>query len=486
MKEEYLNKINTIKEMLDALPKNNERNKKKFKDILLDNINTLNEDKNILLSEIKKRNEGYNSVSLNDHILLLNESLGDAIKNLILSNPFASSMQKSGLDKVLYNLCHYYTIDFESVNKNIKDTLDIFNKVGIELTSEYFNYSYYTNKYMTDLLSNKEDLKSTFETIYWKCPDIIKHITLNFKYLYYLNEKKFDNYYKSIDNDVVFKYKEIVSELEIETREDKYILLNDLLSGKLNISDFKSDKIKSLSLTFSNNECTSEDLINLSHSLIEYKWYESIKYIVEDIINKYNEKDKYKGLYNKTKKNIQKKEKTLFKENKKIVKYISKNKLSKVDYLNNIINNNLSELDVLYEELETNYFLEQLLKLNDESRIKDILLLAVSNFNYLIELFKSKELEYDKEYDILFKLTYNPYSTIIDNVWIKDEKDISLIIIDKYNLYGYMLTKDMLNLENIDSLINNVNLLITSYYVNKFNITEERINFMKDAKNLIN
>ena len=55
------------------------------------------------------------------------------------------------------------------------------------------------------------------------------------------------------------------------------------------------------------------DIINLSHILYEYKAYLSLNYLIIDIKNIYNEKDKYKDIYLKTKKEIIKKEKSLFK-----------------------------------------------------------------------------------------------------------------------------------------------------------------------------
>ena len=93
--------------------------------------------------------------------------------------------------------------------------------------------------------------------------------------------------------------------------------------------------------------------------------------------------------------------------------------------------------------------------------------------------------DYLIEYDKLFKLVYSPGVNIINNIWMDDEKDIPLIIIDKYNLYGYKLTKDMLSSDNLDSLISSVNLIITSKYIKKYNISEEMINFIKESNNLL-
>ena len=42
-----------------------------------------------------------------------------------------------------------------------------------------------------------------------------------------------------------------------------------------------------------------------------------------------------------------------------------------------------------------------------------------------------------------------------------------------------MLTKD-----NIDNLINNLKLVIDNFYIKKYNITEEKISFIKEGREL--
>ena len=81
----------------------------------------------------------------------------------------------------------------------------------------------------------------------------------------------------------------------------------------------------------------------------------------------------------------------MFKQNNKINKLIIKNDSKKFDYYNNLTNNNILLLKNMYEELEKDYFLEQLSKLSEDATVLDFLSLASSNYNYLIELFKQKE-----------------------------------------------------------------------------------------------
>ena len=59
---------------------------------------------------------------------------------------------------------------------------------------------------------NSGRVKDLFEQIYWKCPDIIIHIELNFRSLYLKNEKKIDKYYEDAK-------KQITKELGLTEKE---------------------------------------------------------------------------------------------------------------------------------------------------------------------------------------------------------------------------------------------------------------------------
>ena len=155
MNEEYIKKIETTKEMLNLLPQNNKKNKTKFKEIVLENLNEFKNDEVILLEEIKKRYNVYMSTTLNEEIPYLESELSNLKDSLILSNKYASSYQMSSLDRVLYNLSHFYKEDLESVNSYIKEAILIFKSAGIILSIEDFNYSYYSGNYMKRFLSNE-------------------------------------------------------------------------------------------------------------------------------------------------------------------------------------------------------------------------------------------------------------------------------------------------------------------------------------------
>ncbi|MDO4377013.1 MAG: hypothetical protein Q4C38_02610 [bacterium] len=494
MVNEYAKNIEAYKEVLQALPKNNDKNRKIYKNKIKDLLLEYQNDFSLVKEEIKKRNKSYLAVSPSEEIDLLREEKDKIKKKFPYTDKYNSAYEKSGLDVKLYQLGHYYTIDLDEVNNTIIKIIGIFREMGIELTDNDFNYSYYTKKYLSKLLSINEDngyqekMKQLFEEIYWKCPDIINHITLNFKYLYYLNEKIFNSYYDSkrmeLEKENIYdNYINLCISLDNKIRDSKYIILNKFIRGEFNINDYTDEMInKLLGQVVETDNYKKEDLLDLNNTLNEYRLYMMVDYLVKDMKSLYDEKAKYKGIFNKKRKEIMKLEKALFKENKRIVK----DNFKKFDYYNNKINDNIKILKDYYEELERDYFLEQVAKLNDDSTIYDLLSLANSNYNYLVELIKKNNLNIKEELNRINSLVNYPYINIINNIWIKDEKKIDLIIVDKYNLYGFKLNREMLSKDNIEVVIKNISIIINGLLLHKHNLDEKKIRFIKESIEIIN
>ena len=477
---DYLNKLQAYKDMLASLPQNNIKNKK----IYHENIKSIYDKEIIVLNdihdEIKKRITSYLNVKENTEIPTLNKNINDIKQNLIITNNYASSYEKSGLDILLYNLTHYYKTDLSDIFETIEKVNDIFKSVNIILTAKDFNYSYYSNVFMNIYLNNKSSLVEKFDEIYWKCPDIITHLALNYKYLYYQNIKIFEDHYNKINIDnIISSYQNFISKKDELIIQDKYLLLNDLLNGNKNIKDY--EKVPSIINDLFTENLQENQYIDLYNSLIEYKEYNECLPIIKDIKES---KTNSKNLSISIRKNIIKNEKKLFKENKKIIYSINKANSKKIQYYNNLINNNINLLKDMYEEYENALFLIKVNLLKEEDTIYNILLLACSNYNYLIEFTKKNNIDFNYIYNILIHIVYSPYNNLINNLFIKDEKDLSLIIIDKYNLYGGKLNKEMLTKDNIDNLINNLKLVIDNFYIKKYNITEEKISFIKEGREL--
>lgn len=494
MLNEYKNKIEVQKEVLLSLPRNNNKNEKIYQAKIGELLEELQKEKEVVASEIRKRRDRYLSLEHDKSIDLLTKEIDLLLPSIHLLNNYNSSYEKSGLDIILYELGHFYKTDLEKVNKDIIKVLTIFSTVGVTLTEEDFNYSYYSDKYMRKILlqsTSEEELKKHFEEIYWKCPNIITHITLNLKYLYYKNKKKFDLYYENKvkeleDRNIIEAYKELYIEREQKVNNDAYLLQGSFLEGKLNIGDYTLDKINKAYKSVIEDlpsEKINSDILKLYHSLIEYKNYLEFNYIINDIKELYKERDKYKNIYNNKKKEIDKLERALSKTNKKVLKLISKGKQDKIDVLNSKINININNLKNLYEELEKNYFLEKISLLEDSTTIYDILLLAISNYNYLIELLKKNEKDLE-EINKLNNFINNPHNSILNNILIEEEKDLSMLIMDRYNLFGFNLTKEKLEKDNIENLIKDLEIILNSMAMNREGITENRIKFIKETQYL--
>lgn len=494
MINDYKEKIETQKEVLSSLPRNNNKNEKLYVSKVSELYTEYNTAKEVVKEEISKRRERYLQLEHNSDIDNLTNEINLLLPLLPLHNKYSSPYEKSSLDIVLYELGHFYKNDLEKVNNDIIKALGIFSQVGINLTEEDFNYSYYCNKYMHKFISqdvNKEELSKYFEEYYWQCPDIITHITLNFKYLYYKNKKVFDTYYDNqtkdlISKKIIEKYNSLYIERENNIRNSAYLLQEKFLKDELNINDYTIDKVSKaykFVVEGSQTEKINKDILKLYYSVEEYKYYLDLDYIIKDIKDKYKEKDKYKNIYNTKKKEIDKLEKNLFKENKNLSKLIIKKKENKVDILNSKINTNINNLKNLYEELEDNYFLDKISTLEDNATIYDMLLLASSNYNYLSSLLKEKDKD-NSEIDKLNNFVNNPHNNILNNILIMEDKDIGMLIMDRYNLFGFDLTKEKLDKDNIDNLIKELLVISNNMVMQKEKITEKRIKFIKETRDL--
>ena len=294
MLNEYKDKIELQKEVLAALPRNNNKNNKLYKAKVEEMLKEYQVDKEVVEEEITKRRNRYLSLEYDKNIDNITNKINELLPQLPLLNKYNSSYEKSNLDIILYELGHFYKTDLDKVNKDINRALEVFSLVGIPLSIEDFNYSYYSGNYMKRFLSNEVNddiLKKDFEEIYWKCPDIITHITLNFKYLYYKNKKKFDLYYDHLVKELTSKkvleeYQELYRNRSTLIRNNAYILQNNFIEGKLNISDYSLDKVSKAYkyvIEFSPNEKINKDIKKLYHSIIEYKNYLKFDYIINDI-----------------------------------------------------------------------------------------------------------------------------------------------------------------------------------------------------------
>ena len=513
MINDYENEFNISKEVIDTLPKNNVKNRNKCISEIDELLKKYLSDRDEVLEEIETRFKEYNDYEINSELETLNQRIQEMYKLLPILSETTTAYEKSGLDRIFYNLDHFYKFSLENTNENIFACINIFEKVGIELNSEDFVYSIYTLTYINEVFAEKQNginsvkLKTLFDSLYWKCPDLIKQITINFKYLFYKYKKYFDNYYANqkaalIQNSQkdaagIFKeYLDLKKRQNTLIAEDKYLIFNKFVNGLLDFKDYNPEQIEKdyqvvLRENTSINETINMNILKLNESLKEYKSYLNYKYIVDDIKNLYKDKDKYNKIAAPKKKEIEKLESKLISTSKKLNKMISKNKKpGKIEDLTNKVNLMILQVEGLYKEYEDNLFLERVATLTETTSIYEALELAVSNYRHINRLIKNSDEtltndDVNRIVDEIHHYLYNNEADVIKNIYITDERDIAMVIFDKYNLLGLNITPELLDQDNIDGLMETTNKLSNNIHFEKINVNVDNIKFISNALEIV-
>ena len=180
MKEKLEQKYTDFKNILDVMPTNNKFNRQKKLDYILEEEKTTNQLIENIKKEIDKRLLQFSNLVIDSNIADLEQKL-EQCSIVNEWNQYNTPYEKMHLDYYLYQLHRYYKEDLTSVNTCIEKIIESFNKVGITLTKEDFDFNNYIADYIEKIINQEADevLKSTFEEIYWKFPEIIKTIEIN-------------------------------------------------------------------------------------------------------------------------------------------------------------------------------------------------------------------------------------------------------------------------------------------------------------------
>ncbi len=465
-----LEKIDMDKEVLSTMPKNNKKNISKY----IQYVQELKQDYGTMADEIyeemSKRYKKITSVKTNKEIKEEETEISEIRKLLDIISTAKTSYEKMGIDKRIYKLGKFYKENLESVNIEILECIKKFEEVGVSLSAEDFDYSIYVNEYMSTFFKemkniNSKVLKSKFEEIYWKCPDLIIHIELNIRYLYLKNEKEIEKHFAYEKDKLKDEYVKIISPKIIEEISEK-----DL-------------------------EEVNQNSIKFLNSLYEYKNYLRFQYIFEDIKKKYQEREQHKNSYNLTRKEIFAKEKRLEKLNKKIngkSLFGKKEKKDKKEQQTAEYNALILEIKESYKELEDNEVYTKIIdNLSDNSTIYDVLKFASQFYNYLTEcIIENKKNITSDEIDIEIKelkeFLDSPNNIIIKNIAILEEKNISIIISDRYKLLNFTIEKEDITPDNLDNLIGTLEKIKNYYYIQKSGINLNEMEFICEFKKIEN
>ena len=514
-----LEKIETDKEVLSTIPRNNKKNIAKYIQALQELQEEYNNVSQEVYDELNKRYKKILSVKTKRDIEEERTEIEEVSNLLDVIGTIKTPYEKMGLDKRIYRLGRFYKENLESINKEILECINKFKKVGINLSADNFEYSIYVNEYMHTFFNelndiNSEVVKNKFEEIYWKCPDLIIHIELNLRYIYMINQKNIYKYYENrktellkiinIEADKVEeKFFRLKKKYDEDISSDKYLLIQSFLNGTLDYKDYEDKKImdeylKLVPQTLMENGSKraikeiTQNSIKFLNSLYEYKNYLKFQYIFDDIKTKYQEKEQHKNSYNETKKEISIKEKKLDKLNKKMNGKGLFNKKNKKEQQTAEYNALILEIKNLYKKLDNDEIYVKIIdNLTDSSTIYNVLKFASQFSTYVTECSKKNnpsitQEEIEQNILELQEFLNNPYNTIIKNITILEEKNISIIISDRYKLLNFTIEKDDINPDNLDNLIDILRKIKNYYYIQKSEINLDDMRFICEFKKIAN
>ena len=296
--KEVNEQIEANKEILNTFPRNNAKNIKACLTQIQEYKQTFTDAQSKLLEEMKKRIEKLEEIKKSEEVIKLEEQVAEKERTLHVINKYKTSYEKMDLDRILFNLNVFYRKNLDVVNEAIQKAIEKFKEVGIPLMPKDFTYSKYANEYMVVFFQemekgnvNSERIKTEFEKIYWKCPDIIIHIRLNIFYIYTENEKNIDKYYEKKQEEalrnvtadqLLIEHKDIKTELIEKEEADKFNIINAFYTAKLNTKDYTEKLIKASYEKFIPKTTLSQideskkaeidiNLRKLLNSLCEYK-----------------------------------------------------------------------------------------------------------------------------------------------------------------------------------------------------------------------
>lgn len=514
--KEFYEKIDIEKEVLSTMPKNNQKNINKYLDKIRELKKEYQHENKEIEKILNKRYKKLTEIEENKEIanLKIRVKTIEGILNLI--NDKKTSYEKMGLDRIIYRISKFYKENLENINIQIEMAIRKFAEVGVNLRAEDFNYSVFVEQYMQVFFKERKDensnvLKTKFEEVYWKCPDIITHIELNLRNIYLQKQAIIDKYYENEKQKLLKQWNKSPEEimslyLELKNKEanaikqDKKRLLDSFLEGKLDVKDYSKEKSQSdfskvlmptmLDKITTNEEEVRRNTLEFLNSLYEYKNYISFKFIVEDIKKHYQEKEKYKKAYEDTKKKIVDLEKKLKKTNKKNVGGLfnkNKKELKQSIEQNNII----QEIKQMYKELDLNRFYNKIYSnIKDASTIYEVLYLANSDYYYLTTVIieNDKTITQEKigmQIEKLDKFLKEPCNNIINNLSFMDEKDITLFIKDRYKLLGFNIKQEDFKDKNVDNLIVILEKIMTNFYLKDAKFDIEKIEELLNIKSTL-
>lgn len=425
---------------------------------------------------------------------------------LLIYNTDTSVEFKLGFNYIISSINNESSLD--DLNNSIGFFIDKFKKVGIDLTIKDFKYSMFTEKYMNSYFKG-DNLKEIFEDIYFLCPDIKIQIKLNLSSIVNQYRKELEKYFNVLfsklledNNTNISDISDLYNKQMIENGQmysrDEYTNVNMFLTNEKKISDYfvgSANRTKNYNMfaiggdydSLSDNDKKNYDLstTGLYLTLKELKKYYKYEFLINDLIERYKNKDGAKNSYLSKQKEINKEDSSrgsLYKSYLKAcgLTLFSKKNENKIKDSMLKMNEEIKKIYSLNQELidlDINY---RLSNLSNSASIYDLFMCSLSSFDYLERMFLSNEnFEGSKIEDIIndfIKFLYNPNNLFLKDVNVFTDFDIVDIVGSKYRLLNLNVTNEMINNDNIDSTINSLSFINLIYNINNSSITIETIN----------
>lgn len=518
--KEIIEKIGVKREILSTLPTNNKKNREKYVKVVGETLSEFQKIQKEILTEIKSRYSEIDKIEKKDNLSQIQKELNNISSILYLLNDINSSYEKMELDKRIHKLKYYYMNNLEEINSVILSAILKFKEVGIILTEDDFLYSRYVKEYITlfveGIKRKKLDLaaiQERFESIYWRSPDIITHIELNFRYLYLLNKKRIDKYcidkeryiISTMKSDIIFnRYNKLMKNRDFIAENDSYRIIHKFLDGELAPTDYTKQAMqdnysKYMSEIFLDSILDSPkqdeldlNLSKLKNALYEYRQIVKYQYVVDNIQARYVENKENKSLKSEEAKIL----KEIAKEEKRVIsitKRLEKSKFSKGndEALHVTQNNIIREIKEKYKTYDTIRINNAIVThLNDASTIGDVFKFITSFYRELYNITKEAfpdmtEDELDEMVQGLKDFNSWPYNILTNNFNINNDKDLIYIIKDRYSLMNINLGDDMLEIDSLETLIEDIAKFEQYYYIRRNNINIKKIIDFVNLKTLI-
>ena len=502
MIDEIKKKIAADNKVLDVLPQNSANNRKKYRE-QLDTMKAdyLSKQKEVL-NFIKNKNSLLSQKYNLPHENKLEKSIVLLGKRLNYFNPHQTPYEILGLDKLFYGLYKYYDNDLSFYNNNINKILDIFEQADIVLTKKDFYFSNSAEEYMSVLLSERKNgncnsplVKDTFESLFWKSHNMMRYILLNFKYLYFSNEKKFESYvtkarklilseYNNSYDVLLNKYRELITESNEAYLHNAGVFYEKFINNEINASDYDKDKIDKLISEYMDNSITNKKDIffKLYASINEERFIYQNRLVLDEVDKLYQEKDNYKNLVSDTNKEISGLIKTIQKNRKKL-KSTGLFKPKNPNLLKKEVEDSLNDLGDKYELLEENRCKEKIASLVNPT-IKDYYLIGKS-YLFMKKICEDKDIDVDETIKEIDRNLYSPYNALVENIKYKNVDDLNLIVFDKYRLLGLSLTVDSFTVDNLDSFNKAIGNIIIYYALEDLKVDINEIDFILASDEII-